>query len=283
MRFAIVTIDKYFPILSSFIETGWQPIKLFTAHSEQRFGDPRQVVALAGTLGIPVQFTRITRDDLVALRDDGCEILIVAGYRWLIPDPEGILPYAINFHPSPLPVGRGPYPLPRAILDNHAAWAVSCHKLTAEFDAGPVIGQKWFAIDPDETLESLEIKTQFSGRQLASDIAAHFDLRWSQATHQERASYWPFLTEIDRIIDFSWPVSRILRHVRAVGGLESFAHLGGHSWAIRRAVGWKESHNWAPGQVLDFYHSQMTIAASDGIIALTDFSLLPPSASTRAS
>ena len=71
--------------------------------------------------------------DLQDLRDNGCEILIVASYDWKIPDWQ---PY-LKTHQFPFftPPGRArPLPAHRAILENRDEWAVACHKITADLD-----------------------------------------------------------------------------------------------------------------------------------------------------
>ena len=277
MRFAIVTIDRYAEIFDAFVDAGWTPIKLFTSPSNDEFGDNRHMIADAERRRMNIQTTRITDRDLSDLRDQNCDILVVAGYAWKIPDPYRYLKYAVNFHPSPLPAGRGPYPLPQAILQAWNEWAVSCHKISDDFDAGDILDAESFPIAPDECHESLTLKTQIAGKRLASRVAGNFQTLWDNAKIQENPSYWPRTPIAGRGIDFDQPVQSVLRHIRAFGNTESFAKIGEAFFTVKRGVGWREAHALTPGTPIHFNHGKLVVATTDGFIGLLD--VLPISAS----
>ncbi len=114
-------------------------MKLFTRPCDGVYDHNEVVVARARSARIPVQMSRIQQADLDALhaahgRDWA---LVVAGYPWLIRGWRGRAGYALNIHPSPLPTGRGPYPLFRAVLDRYETWGVTAHVLAEDgFDTG---------------------------------------------------------------------------------------------------------------------------------------------------
>ena len=126
MRFAITCVDRYIGVLDALLAAGWTPVKLFTVPLHSPLDSNRLVFEKARSLGIPAQVSRLEKDDLEDLARRGCQALIVASYDWRIGDWRPYLPHAVNFHPSPLPVGRGPYPAVRAILDGFENWGVSC-------------------------------------------------------------------------------------------------------------------------------------------------------------
>ena len=117
MRFAFAGIDFLGDVFHTLIEQGWEPVKLFTRPCDNVYDFNDVTVARARSLRLPIQMSRIRPADLTGLKAMGCDALVVAGYPWLVKGWEGYLPYAVNFHPSPLPEGRGPYPLFQAILD----------------------------------------------------------------------------------------------------------------------------------------------------------------------
>ena len=100
--------------------------------------------------------SRVLPADLAGLKAIGCDALVVAGYPWLIKGWERHLPYAVNFHPSPLPVGRGPYPLFQAILDSLPEWGMTAHLLETAFDTGAIVAQKRFYLNAAETHDTLD-------------------------------------------------------------------------------------------------------------------------------
>jgi len=137
MRFAMATNDGYQCVLEKLLSSGWELVKLFVSPGDWMH-DIKQVIERALALGVEVQYSPIDAKALADLRSRGCTVLVVASYRWKIPEWRADLSHAINFHPSPLPDGRGPYPLVRAILEGRTSWAVSCHKISEHFDCGKV-------------------------------------------------------------------------------------------------------------------------------------------------
>lgn len=282
MRFAITATDRYLGIFHALLERGWSPLKVFTTPVDGRLHHHAGVLALARQLSLPVQISRLMPSDLAALAAVGCEVLIVASYSWRIPEWRGHLRHAVNFHPSPLPIGRGPYPVPAAILQRATRWGVSCHRLEREFDAGAVLKGREFPLDEQEDHDSLDLKVQLAARALAGDVAEHFIAYWDGAVAQGpgQGSYCPPWTIEDRQLDFRQGVEQILRRVRAFGRIECIADLNGARLFVRRAVGWQESHGREPGAVAHWNSLAMVVTAADGYIGLTEWSLIDPDAVT---
>jgi methionyl-tRNA formyltransferase len=278
MRFAITATDRYLGVFHALVERGWEPVKLFTTTVDQRLHHHRAVIDYAARLSIEVQISRLSEQNLRELAAAGCELLVCASYQWRIGDWRPHLKYAVNFHPSPLPLGRGPYPLPGAILENLPAWGVSCHKIEAEFDTGDVLRSELFPLAADEDHDSLDLKLQLASRRLAGNVAANFEADWNAAVPQGEGSYHSLWTQQERLLDFTQTVEQILRRVRAFGPIESLAQLNGALLFVRRAVGWCEAHELKPGQVVHANNLAMVIAVADGYVGLTEWSLVDPAA-----
>lgn len=276
MRFAIATIDRYLGVFETLVEAGWTPLKLFSFPSVDGVAHDRAVTALAQSRNVAVQDTRITEADLRDLGTLGCDVLIVACYPWRIGPWQPFFKYAVNFHCSPLPEGRGPYPLHRVILEKRNEWAVTCQRLAADFDTGEILVTERFPLQPDECHETLDLKVQMAAKRLAGIVAAQFVDLWDRATPQATGSYWPQATLTDRTIAFDVSVEVILRHIRAYGLTESLAPIGRTWLVIRRATGWVEPHDQVPGQVVHVNNRTVVFAASDGYIAVLDGNLAPP-------
>ena len=157
MKFAFAGIDFLGGVFDALIGAGWTPIKLFTRPCDGLYDHHEAVVAQARRHRIPIQLSRIKAADLEALaQGHGRDwALVVAGYPWLVTGWQGRAAYGLNLHPSPLPVGRGPYPLFRAIADGHESWGVTAHVLGEEgFDTGDILARDHFPgsvhrTDPD--------------------------------------------------------------------------------------------------------------------------------------
>ncbi len=278
MRFAITLTDRYLPVLEALLAAGWQPVKLFTSPVDDRIFHNKLSLERAQQLDIPVQISRMLDTDLLDLNARGCDALVVASYRWRIGEWQPHLRYAVNFHPSPLPIGRGAYPVVRAILDGHTQWGISCHKLAARFDSGDILAQETFPIAADECHETLDLKTQLASGVLAGRVAANFETLWRDATVQGEGSYWKLFTDGDRTLDFHQPVERIMRTVRAFGDYECFAKVAEAQIYVRRAVAWPARHTLVPGTVVHNSAMRLVVAASDGYVGLLEWSLIAPDA-----
>ena len=276
MRFAFAGIDFLGDVFHTLIDKGWEPVKLFTRPCDNVYDFNDVTVARARSLRIPIQMSRIRAVDLVGLKAAGCQALVVAGYPWLVKDWEPYLPYGINFHPSPLPQGRGPYPLFQAILDGVPEWGMSVHALAPSFDTGAVVAQDLFPISPDETHDTLLAKCQIASKRLSALLATDLPQLWNEARPQDGGSYWPRITEARRTLDFTQDVARVLRQVRAFGSIETLAMLGGKRHYVWQATGWEEAHRHTPGTLVHKHRRHLVVAVRDGFVLLTGWSALAP-------
>jgi methionyl-tRNA formyltransferase len=274
MRFAFAGFDRWRVVFEAFVAAGWEPVALYTIPVDDRLDFNSEMVERAEKLHIPVQLSRLREDDLRVLAHRQCDALIVAGYEWRIPDWRTHLRYAVNFHPSPLPEGRGPYPLMRAILGDRREWGVSCHRIDAQFDTGEIVAIEHFPLEADEWHETLQLKLQMAANRLATRVAGNFERLWSESRPQAEGSYWPRLADAERTLDFTRPVAESMRIVRACGLVECIAPLHGTKVYVRRAVAWQEEHRYEPGQVVHKHRRSVVVAAADGFVALIEWSPL---------
>ena len=275
-RFAITAADRYLDVFNAFVNAGWEPIKLFTVPTNGYLGDNKAVIARGQQLKIEIQMSRLDAASLAGLARQDCDLLVVASYDWRIGPWQDHIPRAINFHPSPLPRYRGPYPLVRAILDNQTEWGATCHKLTAEFDAGDILAQRLFPMKADECHESLDLKTQLAMAPLASDVALNFEQRWDHAQPQGEGHYVGLWSEAERTLDFAKTTLELDRQLRAFGQLECLATMQGVRLHVQQAVVWPEMHKIPPGTVVLWSSQRIVVACQDGFVGIVRWSLLPP-------
>jgi len=278
VRFAITLTDRFRVLLDVCLQAGWQPLKIFTPPMDGPIHGNRQVIEQAAQLGIPLQLSRMSQADLAELSAQGCETLLLGSYDWKIPDWRPYLSHAVNFHPSPLPEGRGPYPLVRAILEQRSQWGMSCHVVEPELDSGALLDQQLFALEPDETLGTLEWKCNLALGTLAGRVINNFTDRWQHARPQGEGSYWPRWDEAERTLDFSGQLATILRQLRAFGDINCLAKANGIQFIVHRAHGWHASHGFKPGTLLSTVDLSMLFALADGFLVVSEWSLQPPSA-----
>src|SRR5215207_10839398 len=80
------------------------------------------------------------------------DLIISGGFPWRIPADVLALPRlgAINFHDAPLPRHRGPNATGWAFRAGDAETAMTIHRLSPEFDEGPILAQARIQITDDD-------------------------------------------------------------------------------------------------------------------------------------
>jgi methionyl-tRNA formyltransferase len=81
MRFAATVTDRYLGVLESLLERGWRPLKLFTTAVDSRLHHNSAVIEFARRLGVEVQISRLTDENLRDLGQRGCEALVFCPAR----------------------------------------------------------------------------------------------------------------------------------------------------------------------------------------------------------
>ncbi len=133
-----------------------------------------------------------------ALRRAGAEYLALCGYMRILT--EGFVDRwtgrMLNTHPSLLPKYPGLHTHERAIEAGDSHGGCSVHVVTAELDAGPLLGQVPVAILPGDTAETLARRVlmaeyQLYPRMLGDYVARERSPEWLSAQVRERAMALP--------------------------------------------------------------------------------------------
>lgn len=276
MRFAFAGIDFLGDVFETFLARGWEPVKLFSRPCDSIYDFNDVTLSRARSLRLAVQMSRILPADLAGLKAMGCEALVVAGYPWLITGWERHIPYAVNFHPSPLPLGRGPYPLFQAILDGLSEWGMTAHTLEPSFDTGAIVAQKRFSLSDAESHDTLLSKCQMAAKDVAAEIASDLPGLWAEARPQGPGTYWPRVTQAQRTVSWNSDVQHVLRTIRAFGSIEAFAQIESRYVYVWEASGWEEPHRYRPGTLVHRHRKHMVVAVRDGFVQIDGWSPYAP-------
>ena len=119
---------------------------------------PSAVKEEALALGLPVlqpESLRTEGRDLVA--SYGCDTLVCFAYGKIFgPRFLSLFPgEKLNIHPSMLPLLRGPSPIQGALLNQYENTGISIQRLAFEMDSGDLLLSEAFALQGDETTQSL--------------------------------------------------------------------------------------------------------------------------------
>ncbi|MBO4548224.1 MAG: hypothetical protein J5758_03320, partial [Abditibacteriota bacterium] len=195
LRIVYCGFDLFADCLQVLLEReGVEILRIFTKRSQSR-----RIRELAAKRRIPVSFKPVSERDMEELFGrEGCGYIVSACYRWKIP----IGPYrGVNLHPALLPTGRGPWPFPHIILQGHTESGVTLHKLTDRFDAGDILLQKSFPLDPGENQQTLLLKSVIRVSQITAEWLEDPETLWQNARPQGEGVYWKRLPKESALID----------------------------------------------------------------------------------
>lgn len=276
MKIAYCGYDFFSQCLQNLLSRGDDVYRVFTFDCDNRFDYNQYITNICKQFSIPITDNPLDLQTLDQLEQEGCELLITAGYRYKIPDLTRTSIRGINIHPAYLPIGRGPWPLSWAILKELDSSGVSIHKLTSEFDAGDILLQEAFSVLPDENLESLSARAQILAGSMLPKVLDNFEHYWQSAIPQKgKYSYWPRPTDADRTLKWDSGITQIDRLCRAFGKMGCYGHFDEQYWLVYRLVAWPEQHDFSIGSVVHKTNTEMIVAASDGLVSLQYFDPAP--------
>jgi methionyl-tRNA formyltransferase len=140
-------------------------------------------------------------------------VVVVCAYGALIPADVLDERLWLNVHPSLLPRWRGAAPVERAILAGDAETGVTIHRTTAELDAGPIAGQRAFAIGPEDDAGAVYERAAGIAVELLDEVLPEPRFVPQPA---EGVTYAEKITAADRELDWSRPVDELVNRVRAL-------------------------------------------------------------------
>lgn len=200
------------------------------------------------------------------------DIIFSAEYPWKIPLTDHIR-FAINLHPTLLPFGKGKTPLPHILLEFPQYAGISIHKLDMEMDGGDIILQRPLTVSDTETYDSLVAKIYVQAGEMTALLLDNLEKFYSQATPQDKGSYWPEISSEQRRIDWTDSTYQILKQIRAFGSLGTIAYIQNRKTKITTASGTESKHEFNPGTVTHENEMSLTIATLDGFITILKSSL----------
>lgn len=220
MKIAYLGYDVLYDCLPALERAGCTIVEIFTCPTDNRFEFNSRIRAFAKKRNIPCSLRAISPQDLCRLREDGCRAVFCAGYFFKVPVDDRIA--MVNIHPSLLPQGRGAWPMPVQILRGMAYGGVTLHKMTAEWDAGDILLQQSFPIEPDDDLETVTAKVCSTASELCVQAAAQFDALFRSARPQGEGEYWPCPQKADCTITEQTVPEQIDRILRAFYGFDCY-------------------------------------------------------------
>ncbi len=235
MKIAYIGYDAFYPCLSALVEGGHEITAVFSFPTDDSYEYNRRLRTFAAERGLPFSTARITQETLDRLAESGIECLFSAGYIYRLPVDARFL--QVNFHPAPLPVGRGAWPMPVAILRGMRDYGTCLHKIAAGFDTGDILLSDRFSLDPSDNLETLQEKINASAVSLVRTFSERPRTYFDAARPQDNGEYWEEPSDSARTLsacDSAETLDRVSRAFYGYGIL--FTDREGRSHMLRRAV-----------------------------------------------
>ncbi len=170
--------------------------------------------------GLPLDFVKDSEGLKATLEIIKPDLVMMIGWRQTLPLEVLSIPKlgVVGFHPTLLPIGRGPAPIINTILEGFTHSGVSMFYVSPELDTGDIIVQSHFDIDPKETATSLYQKVAHEGCILATAMIEDILSGKAPRTRQDgsKATYFRKLSLADNEIFLSDTPDLISKKIRAL-------------------------------------------------------------------
>lgn len=218
MKIAYIGIDLFYSALEELDALGSEILEIFTCETDNITEFNVKITDFAAKRNIPCKTSRITKDDIARLLQNGCQLAVCGGYYFKIPA-DTKLPI-VNIHPSLLPVGRGSWPMALSILRGDKKSGVTIHKIAEGFDTGDILLQEDFEIAADETHKTFMEKANQLFPDMLKELTEKFDSLWQNAAPQGDGEYWQMPDESQYTVKPDMTVEEADLVLRAFYGYE---------------------------------------------------------------
>ena len=260
-------------VLNALVERGENVVGVFCPPDrEGRAQDP--IKTAAQTHGVPaLQFRRMRNQDAIdafhALNADLCVMAFVTD---IVPDEilEAPSQGTIQYHPSLLPLHRGPSSINWPIIQGETKTGLTVFWPDKGLDTGPILLQKETEISPDDTLGSVYFGRLFpmgvDAMVEAVDMVKSGNAPRIEQDH-DAATYEGWCRAADVVIDWSKPVGEIYNMIRGSDPSPGAgATFGDDTLRLFRASKAEGEAAGAPGEICEITGEGFGVAANGGSI-----------------
>jgi methionyl-tRNA formyltransferase len=248
--------------LEYLLEEGHQILRVYKNNS---LHDSSIVTRLCEKHGVALYEHEPELRELNHLISQGAELFIVAEYSYLLPVTK--VKYAINIHPTLLPNGRGPTPLPYLIkLPKFSG--VTIHKLCKNFDSGDIILQSKISHSIEESITTLMIKMHLKSVELLKIFIEDVCGQYKSAIPQDNFSYWPKIDASERILDWNLSVEQLKTRIKCFGHIGLIIKLNDELWRTSHVELIEYEHEFPLGNAIFEDDSILAVTSLDGIVTI---------------
>ncbi|MGK0440487.1 MAG: methionyl-tRNA formyltransferase [Pseudohongiellaceae bacterium] len=264
MKIAYFGYNAFSSCLDLLISSGHEVIYIYTGENSVHTD---KVISLSTLNQIPLSFDKPDKKQMDGLVSAGVDLFLSAEYPWRIPVPDE-LKYAINIHPTMLPEGRGPTPIPLLLLAYPQHAGITLHKMTNNVDEGDILLQKTIMIDDCDSFDTLSAKLYIEIPLLLNKLLSNLNHYYKNGMRQGKGTSWEKLSQEDQTINWNRPTAKVLQQIRAFGSLGVYSELQGQRYLITAAEGVICQHNIKAGDIISIDEMRLVIASNDGLISM---------------
>jgi methionyl-tRNA formyltransferase len=262
-------------VLKALLERGEEVVAVYCApDKEGRPPDP--LAEAAREAGIPVRQpdsfeTETAAAEMAELRPD---LMVMAFVTLFVPEPVLDAPThgSIQYHPSLLPLHRGPSAINWAIIQGDAKTGVAIFWPDEGLDTGPVLLLKEVEITDDDTLGSLYFDKLFplGVEAMMESVDLVREGRAPKIPQDDdKASYESWCRKADVEIDWRKPVRDVYNLIRGANPRPgAWTTIDGREVEVLDCERVDDDPGAPPGQVVAVDGERLVVAAGGGAIAI---------------
>lgn len=238
------------------------------------------VKALARELGYPILQPGSLKDGQfqTQLKNLAAHLFVVVAFR-ILPDSLLAIPPggAVNLHPSLLPRYRGAAPLQHCLLNGDSVTGVTTIALMHRVDAGDILLQREYPIDPQEDLGALSSRmAQLGGDLVVETLDGLEDQIITPRPQGEppagEPAAAPKIMPADQLIHWKRPALAIVNQTRALAPRPgAYTHVAGKRLKLFHATA--AAGGGEPGVVLAMDRDQLVVGTGEGRLAVKELQL----------
>ncbi len=260
--------DSYSPCLHALLNRDDVSVVGCLTAQDQRF--TVEILGLCNDHDIPVWPVAPDRSTWAEVNALDADLLVVAAYGHRVPVADlTSIRAKLNVHPSLLPAGRGPNPLPVIASDRPEAAGVTIHLIEETFDSGPIVVQQRIeGLGPRPSLTDLTLAAMALGPRLLDRLLDDLDGHLERAVPQNGGDYWPHIDPDRAQVDLKSATGPEI-----VECARTFAHQGlslvladGVTIDAATVHFTPVEHGFRPGEIVGRLRGDYLVSAVDGMV-----------------